>query len=83
MTPNDVDAVPPSVLFWALLGLLAAVCTMAAYIGNKYERDRKDHKEERDMMLQVVKDNTAAMTRLSSVVDNVQQTLHTLIREEQ
>ena len=83
MTPNDVDAVPPSVLFWALLGLLTVVGTLAVYIGKKYERDRKDHKDERDLLLQVVKDNTAAMTRLSSVVDNVQQTLHTLIREEQ
>lgn len=82
MTPNDVDSVPPSVLFWAMLGLITVVGTLAVYIAKKYEQDRRDHKSERDLLLQVVKDNTAAMTKLTTVVDNVQHTLHTLIREE-
>lgn len=82
MMPAEAAETPASVLLWAVLGLLAVVGTLAAYIAKKYERDRRDSKEERALLLQVVKDNTAAMTRLTTVVDGVQNTLNHYIDEE-
>ena len=82
MMPAEAAETPASVLLWAVLGLVAAVGTLAAYIAKKYERDRRDSKEERALLLQVVKDNTAAMTRLTTVVDGVQNTLNHYMHEE-
>lgn len=82
MMPAEATETPVGVLLWAVLGLLAVVGTLAAYIAKKYERDRRDSKEERALLLQVVKDNTAAMTRLTTVVDGVQNTLNHYIDEE-
>jgi len=82
MMPAEATETPVGVLLWAVLGLLAVVGTLAAYIAKKYERDRRDSKEERALLLKVVKDNTAAMTRLTTVVDGVQNTLNHYIDEE-
>ena len=82
MMPSEAAATPTSVLLWAVMGLVAVVGTLAAYIAKKYERDRRDSKEERALLLQVVKDNTAAMTRLTTVVDEIQNTLNHYIDEE-
>ena len=48
MMPAEATETPVGVLLWAVLGLLAVVGTLAAYIAKKYERDRRDSKEERD-----------------------------------
>lgn len=92
MTPHDHD-IPPGTFVWIVLGLCAAVSAMAVYIAKQAEQRRKDDrsniersmleaKEVREAMLQVVKDNTSAMTKLTGAVDRMQKTFDTYIHTE-
>ncbi len=85
--------IPPGTFVWVILGLCAAVSTLAIYIAKQAEQRRKDdrlHLEStvaeakaiREVMLTVVKDNTVAMTKLSSAVDSMKQTFHQYTRQE-
>lgn len=81
ITPTS-DSIPPHAWAWAVMGLCAAISALSIYIAKQAEQRRSDHKEERDALLRIVQDNTQAMTRLTTVVDRVQETLDHFIYQD-
>lgn len=82
MMPAEATETPVGVLIWAVIGLCTVVATLGAYIAGVHRSHQRAYKDEREMMVKVVTDNTAAMTRLGTVVENVQQTLNLYIHTE-
>jgi signal transduction histidine kinase len=89
----QTETIPAGTFVWIILGLCAAISAMAVYIAKQAEQRRKDDrevmernmidaKEVREVMLQVVKDNTAAMGKLTGAVDRMQKTFDTYIHDE-
>lgn len=74
--------IPPDTWKWIVMGLCVAISTLCVYIAKGAEQRRKDHKEERDILLNIVKENSGAMTKLASVVERVQKTLDVYIHED-
>lgn len=82
MMPAEAVDTPAGVLIWAVIGLCTVIATLGAYIAGVHKSHQRGYKEERELMVKVVTDNTAAMTRLGTVVENVQQTLNLYIHTE-
>lgn len=76
----QAEATPP--WMWMVMGLCAAISALSLYIAKQAEKRRKDDKESRDMLVEIVRDNTKAMTKLTAVVDRVQNTLDLYIHTE-
>lgn len=83
-TPVDAGTWP-----WIVGAMALAIAYMAWHFVRRHEQDRTDRKEERAALLevvrenaQVIKDNTAAMTELKSVVASVARSLELYIRQE-
>lgn len=79
---SQAAELPPDTWKWIVIGLCAAISALCLYIAKGAEQRRKDNKEERDILLNIVKENSGAMTKLASVVERVQKTLDVYIHED-
>ncbi len=79
---TSASDIPPGTWQYIVMGLCAAISALCLYIAKGAEQRRRDHKEERDVLLKIAKDSTAAITKLSGAVDRLQQTFDQYIHED-
>lgn len=87
------EAVSVDTLLWAISSLCGVVMIMGGYFVKrteqeraerrvKNEQERADYKEERAILLNIVRENTAAFSRFEQAVERLQRTMDTYIHQE-
>jgi len=82
MMSPQVSDIPPATVNWIVVALCGVIATMAGYFVRVSEQQRKDSKEEREILITLVKENTKAFTSLTEVVEGLQHTITNYIQEE-